>query len=96
MDVQRKVYRLLATVAAGFVASHAVAIAWRIATKEKAPEDTEDLTVQTSRAVIFAAVLGAATAAAQTLAARKALWIVGNKERPTVAAALAPGEAPKG
>jgi F0F1-type ATP synthase membrane subunit c/vacuolar-type H+-ATPase subunit K len=85
MDVQSKVYRTVATMAAGFAASQLVAIVWRLATKSKPPKDAEDLGVATTTAVVFAGLLGAATAVAQTLAGRHALKAVAKKERPTVA-----------
>jgi hypothetical protein len=80
VDIQRKVYRTVATVLAGFLATRAVALAWRIASGQKAPEDTEDPSVRTSQAVVFAGLLGAATAIAQTLAARRALSAVAKHE----------------
>jgi hypothetical protein len=70
MDFQRRIYGWAATVVAGLVASHLVTLAWRLATRSRPPADTEDPRVPTSTAVTFAAVLAAATAVAQTLAAR--------------------------
>jgi predicted amidohydrolase YtcJ len=87
MDLQRRIYRTVATIAAGFIASHAVGLLWRLATKQQPPEDGEDLSVPTSHAVAFAGILGAATAVAQTLAARHALRSVAKHERSTVEAA---------
>jgi hypothetical protein len=92
MDLQRRIYRTVATLAAGFLASHLVALVWRLTTKQRPPKDGEDLSVATSTAVIFAGLLGAATAIAQTLAARHALKAVAKHEQPTGdAAARAPG-----
>ncbi|MDR1151224.1 MAG: DUF4235 domain-containing protein [Bifidobacteriaceae bacterium] len=82
MDLRRTIYRTVATVAAGFLATHLVALVWRLAVKEAPPKDAEDLGVPTSRAVVFAGLLGAATAIAQTLAARRALVAVTRRERP--------------
>jgi hypothetical protein len=74
MNLQRSIYSGIAGFVASFVASHAVALAWRIATRQKPPKDADqDLGVATSSAVIFAGLVGAATAIAQTLAARHAL-----------------------
>jgi hypothetical protein len=86
MDVQRRVYQAVATLAAGFLATHAVRLAWRLATRDKAPEDTDDLGVATGTAVVFAGLLGAATAIAQTLAARHALKTVAQHQRPAAEA----------
>jgi len=89
MDIQRKVYRTMATVAAGFVAGQVVSLLWRVATKAKPPRDTEDLEIATASAVTFAALLGGATAAAQTLAGRHALKAVAKHEAPTAQAGQA-------
>jgi hypothetical protein len=75
MDLQRRIYRTVATMAAGLLATHAVTFLWRLATRERPPKDPEDLDVPASTAVIFAALLAAATAIAQTLAARRALAV---------------------
>ncbi|MDR1294583.1 MAG: DUF4235 domain-containing protein [Bifidobacteriaceae bacterium] len=81
MDLQRTIYRTLATVAAGFLPTHLVGLVWRLAVRQAPPKDAEDLDVPTSQAVVFAGVLGAATAIAQTLAARRALVAVARRER---------------
>jgi hypothetical protein len=84
MDLQLKIYRSAAAIVAGFVASHAVALAWRLATGQTPPQDNDDLTLTTSSVVVFAGLLGAATAIAQTLATRQALRTVAKRERRTV------------
>jgi uncharacterized membrane protein required for colicin V production len=85
MDLQRRIVRTVATVAAGFLASHVVTVVWRLATRQAPPRDTDDLAVATSTAVVFAGVLAAATAVAQTLVGRYAAKVALNAARRSAA-----------
>ncbi|MDR2378773.1 MAG: DUF4235 domain-containing protein, partial [Bifidobacteriaceae bacterium] len=73
MKSPKRIYGALAAVAAGFLASRLVKLVWRAVSGQRAPEDAEDLTASTIQVTVFAALLAAATAVAQTLASRKAL-----------------------
>jgi hypothetical protein len=80
MKLTKWLYTTVATVAAGFVATAAVKLAWRLASGDQAPSDPEDLTASTLQVTVFAALVAAAAAAAQTLAGRKALAMLKHGE----------------
>ncbi|MDR2347206.1 MAG: DUF4235 domain-containing protein [Bifidobacteriaceae bacterium] len=86
MKLTTWLYTTLASVAAGFVASAVVKLIWKAASGKSAPADPEDLTVSTTQVTLFAVALAAATAAAQTLASRKALTALRRREAKDIAA----------
>jgi uncharacterized membrane protein YidH (DUF202 family) len=73
MKFTKWLYTTVATIAAGFVAGEIVKFVWKAVSGKGAPSDPEDLTASTVQVTLFAVALAAATAAAQTLASRKAL-----------------------
>ncbi|MDR2454899.1 MAG: DUF4235 domain-containing protein [Bifidobacteriaceae bacterium] len=73
MKLTKWLFTTLAALAAGYVASEVVKLVWKAASGRDAPSDPEDLTASTLQVTLFAVVLAAASAAAQTLAGRKAL-----------------------
>ncbi|MDR2564949.1 MAG: DUF4235 domain-containing protein [Bifidobacteriaceae bacterium] len=80
MRLTQRLATSLAAVAAGFIASHLVKAVWRGVSGQDAPEDPDDLAVSTIQVTVFAAVVAAATAIAQTLATRKALNAFGHRD----------------
>ncbi|MDR1824806.1 MAG: DUF4235 domain-containing protein [Bifidobacteriaceae bacterium] len=85
MKIVQRLYTTVATVAAGFVAAKVVKLGWKAVSGSKAPDDADDLSASTVQVALFAGLLAAATAVAQTLASRKALGRLVAKEAKHIA-----------
>jgi phosphopantothenoylcysteine synthetase/decarboxylase len=75
MKLTKRISIALIAGAAGFLASHLVKLAWRAVSGEDAPEEVDNLALPTVQVTVFAAVVAAATAVAETLGTRKALTL---------------------
>jgi len=73
MSISKNLTGWAASVGAGLLAGWLVKLVWRAVAGAKPPSDRDDLSRSTMQVTAFAAVLAAATTAAQTLAKRRAL-----------------------
>ncbi|MDR1798507.1 MAG: DUF4235 domain-containing protein [Bifidobacteriaceae bacterium] len=80
MKIVQRLYTTVATVAAGIVATQVVKRVWKAVSGNDAPMDSDDLSEPTLQVALFAGLLAAATAVAQTIAGRKALGRLVTKE----------------
>jgi len=73
MRISKRSTGWAASLGAGLLAGWSVRAVWRAVTREEPPSDREDLSRSTWQVTVFAGVLAAVTAIAQTLAQRQAM-----------------------
>ncbi|MDR1393285.1 MAG: DUF4235 domain-containing protein [Bifidobacteriaceae bacterium] len=79
MKLTKWLYTTVATLVAGFVATQVVTLVWRTISGKPAPSDVEDMAESTAAVTVFAALVAATVAVAQTLAGRKALTLLARR-----------------